>query len=90
MLQAVLIIGVGARIISVLAIVASLNYLPEAYSPVLQLGRAWYDSGMTCSARTVATLYVMPVVGDSIQFVIIDSIQKFRAHSTSVQRTALF
>jgi hypothetical protein len=90
MLQAVLIIGVGARIISVLAIVASLNYLPEAYSPVLQLGRAWYDSGMTCSARTVATLYVMPVVGDTIQFVIIDSIQKFRAHSTPVQRTALF
>jgi hypothetical protein len=73
----------------VLVIVASLDYLPEAYSPVLLLGRSWYYSGMTCSARTVATLYVMPVVGDAIQFVIIDSIQKFRARSTPFQRTTL-
>ena len=67
LVQAVLIIGVGARIISVLFIVFSLQVLPEWCSPVLLVSKAWFQSGMTCTARTIATLYVLPVVGDAIQ-----------------------
>ena len=78
MVQAVLIIGVCARIISVLLIVVSLSVLPEWGSPVLLVAKAWYYSGLSCSERTMATLYVVPVLGDAVQFIIIDQIQKFR------------
>jgi len=81
MVQAVLIIGLGARISSVLFIVGSLEVLPEEYSPVLLVGKGWFYSGLTCAQRTVATLYVMPVVGDAIQFIIIDSIQKYKGRA---------
>ena len=40
---------------------------------------AWYYSGLTCGQRTIATLYVLPVIGDAVQFIIIDQIQKFHA-----------
>eukprot|EP00325_Prymnesiales_sp_UTEX-LB-985_P005326 CAMPEP_0174700400 /NCGR_PEP_ID=MMETSP1094-20130205/5359_1 /TAXON_ID=156173 /ORGANISM="Chrysochromulina brevifilum, Strain UTEX LB 985" /LENGTH=243 /DNA_ID=CAMNT_0015897869 /DNA_START=121 /DNA_END=852 /DNA_ORIENTATION=+ len=81
MVQAVILIGVCARIGSVLLIVLSLSILPEWCSPVLLVGKAWFNSGMACSERTVATLYVMPVVGDAIQFIIIDAIQKFKGRA---------
>jgi hypothetical protein len=81
MFQAVLIIGVFARLFSVLCIVLSLAVMPEWCSPVLLVGRAWFYSGLTCAQRTVLTLYVMPVLGDAVQFVIIDHIQKFRSQA---------
>ena len=45
---------------------------------MLAVARAWYYSGLSCEARTALTLYVMPVLGDAVQFIIIDQIQKFR------------
>ena len=47
-------------------------------SPVLLVAKGWYASGLTCGQRTIATLYVMPVIGDAVQFIIIDQIQKFK------------
>ena len=77
MLQAVVLIGVCARLFSVLLIVASLA-LPTSYSPVLLLARAWYHSGLSCEERTALTLYAMPVLGDAVQFIIIDQIQRYK------------
>lgn len=71
-------IGLLARLFSVAVIVASLHLLPSELSPVLLVGKAWFYSGLSCEQRTLATLYVMPVLGDALQFIIIDSIQKFR------------
>ena len=51
---------------------------PRSFSPVLAVAKAWYYSGLSCEARTALTLYVMPVLGDAVQFIIIDQIQKFR------------
>ena len=48
LLQAVLLIGVPARIGSVAVILASLQ-LPEAISPVLLVGKLWYYSGLSCT-----------------------------------------
>ena len=79
LVQAVLLIGIPARIGSVIVILASLE-LPwvKEFSPVLLVGRMWYFSGLSCAERTIAALYVMPVLGDAVQFIIIDSIQKYR------------
>ena len=79
LVQAVLLIGIPARVGSVLVILASLA-LPglREFSPVLLLGRLWYDSGLSCAQRTIGALYMMPVLGDAVQFIVIDRIQRYK------------
>ena len=79
MVQAVLLIGIPARVVSILAILLSLHALPEWTSPVDLVARAWYVSGQSCAVRTLLSLYCMPVLGDALQFVIVDQLQKFKA-----------
>ena len=79
MVQAVLLIGIPARVVSILAILLSLHALPEWTSPVDLVARAWYVSGLSCAVRTLLSLYCMPVLGDALQFVIVDQLQKFKA-----------
>ena len=45
---------------------------------MLLVAQGWFYSGLSCNSRTVLTLYVVPVLGDAVQFIIIDQIQKFR------------
>ena len=85
MVQAVLLIGVPARVFSILLILLSLHLLPTWCSPVDLVGAAWYYSGLTCLQRTILTLYFMPVAGDAVQFIIIDSLQKFKAKEQGSQ-----
>tara|TARA_B110001452_G_scaffold178992_1_gene150196 strand:+ start:233 stop:928 length:696 start_codon:yes stop_codon:yes gene_type:complete len=79
LVMAVLLIGIPARIGSVIVILASLE-LPglKDYSPVLLVGKLWYHSSLSCTERTIAALYMMPVLGDAVQFIIIDGIQKYK------------
>ena len=83
MVQAVLLIGIPARLISILAILLSLHVLPDWMSPVDLVGRGWYHSGLTCMMRTALSLYCLPVLGDAVQFVIIDQLQKFKTREQS-------
>jgi len=82
LVQAVLLIGVPARLVSVGFILSS-TMLPEEYSPVRFLAAAYYNSGLTCLMRTTAILYAVPLVGDAVQFVVIDLIQKARVRKVS-------
>ena len=75
LLQAVLLIGVPARLLSVGMILLSIQ-LPDAVSPVRLVAAAWFQGNMTCTVRTAFTLYVVPLLGDAVQFIIIDQIQK--------------
>lgn len=77
LVQAVLLIGVPARLVSVGLIVLSMA-LPAAISPVHLVASAWYGASVGCATRTALTLYVVPLLGDAVQFVIIDLIQKGR------------
>jgi hypothetical protein len=43
------------------------------------VGHAWYFSGLSCAVRTLLSLYCLPVLGDAVQFVIVDQLQKFKA-----------
>lgn len=88
LVQAVLFIGIPARILSVGFILFSVA-LPDALSPVRGVASAWYGSGMSCAVRTAFTLYVVPLLGDAVQFVIIDQIQKFGGLSSDSDRRGL-
>jgi len=88
MLQAVLLIGVPARLLSVGIILMSM-LLPSAISPVHGLASAWFHSGLNCHVRTAFTLYAIPLFGDVVQFVLIDFIQKASAHSRAFHRSLL-
>lgn len=74
--QAVLLIGLPARLFSLGLIWVSLM-LPEAVSPVGAVARLWYGSGLSCAQQAALILYVAPLVGDALQFVIIDGMQRF-------------
>ena len=59
------------------ALAASLR---QSYEQRLRgLAAAYYGSGLSCTARTMLTLYVVPLLGDAVQFVLVDLIQKARA-----------
>eukprot|EP00326_Haptolina_ericina_P013533 CAMPEP_0181212394 /NCGR_PEP_ID=MMETSP1096-20121128/24326_1 /TAXON_ID=156174 ORGANISM="Chrysochromulina ericina, Strain CCMP281" /NCGR_SAMPLE_ID=MMETSP1096 /ASSEMBLY_ACC=CAM_ASM_000453 /LENGTH=284 /DNA_ID=CAMNT_0023303919 /DNA_START=8 /DNA_END=862 /DNA_ORIENTATION=+ len=75
--QAILLIGLPARVVSLGLIMGSLTLLPAALSPVSLLARAWYFSGLTCDQQTVFILYLIPLSGDALQFIIIDKLQAF-------------
>ncbi|KAL1522267.1 hypothetical protein AB1Y20_017261 [Prymnesium parvum] len=77
MAHAVLLVGGGARLGSV-GIILALVALPGLWSPVRLLAELWYHSGLSCTQRTIAALYVIPVLGDAVQLVVIDRIQRFR------------
>ena len=77
LVQAVLLIGVPARLLSIGLILLS-TLLPTSIAPVRLVASAWFSSGMACVTRTALILYVVPLVGDAVQFVIIDQIQKVR------------
>ena len=83
LLQAVVLISLPARIASITIMLTSLQLLPASVSPMLLVGEAWYNSPLTCFERTVGILYIMPVIGDAVQFIIIDSVQKFRLEAGS-------
>ena len=78
MFQAALLIGVPARLVSVGIIVLTMA-LPSAVSPVRFVSGAWYGAGFSCALRTTLTLYVVPLLGDAVQFVLVDLIQKAKA-----------
>lgn len=82
--QAVFLINLPARLISLATIFVSLRVLPLAYSPVLLLGQFWFTSRLTCIERTTAILYILPLVGDAAQFVIIDGVQRARRGSMTM------
>ena len=50
--HAMLLIGLPARLVALGTIVASLNLLPDALSPVHGLAALWFHSGLSCEART--------------------------------------
>jgi len=79
LVQAVLLIGLPARLLSVGLILSSLRLLPAAASPVYLIARAWYTSRFSCRERTAAILYVVPLCGDALQFIIVDKLQAARA-----------
>ncbi len=74
--QAIFLIGFPSRVLSLAIIYLSL-LLPEAISPVRGLAAAWYNSGATCEWQTVCILYIVPLLGDAVQFIIIDRLQAF-------------
>lgn len=78
LLQAVLLIGVVARILALSFVVLSLAILPPWCSPVHLVADAWFHSGMSCDVRTAFILYMIPLIFDAIQFIIIDGLQKFK------------
>ena len=88
MVQAVLLIGVPARLLSVGLILLSM-LLPDGVSPVRLIAAAWYYSGMSCAARTALILYAVPLLGDAVQFTIVDLIQKARAGGPGSDRPLL-
>ena len=45
---------------------------------MLLLAKFWFTSGLSCPQRTAAVLYTIPLLGDVIQFIVIDGLQKFR------------
>lgn len=77
MLHAVILIGVVARLSSIFCILLMLQ-LPGWWSPVRLVAELWFYSGLNCSTRTFSTLYGMPVLGDAVQLIIIDRLQKYR------------
>ena len=77
LVQAIVLIGFPARVIAIGSIYLSLSFLPEELSPVHLLGEAWYAGGLSCNQQTVAILYVLPLLGDAVQFIIIDRLQAF-------------
>jgi len=74
--QAILLIGLPARLIALSLIWCSL-YLPNQVSPVHLLASGWYRSGLSCDTQTALLLYAIPLAGDVIQFIIIDKLQAF-------------
>ena len=72
--QALFMIGIPARLVSAAFIlcVASLHNNPLSY-----IAQMWDESGLTCFQKTVMILYVTPVIGDALQFIIVDTVQKF-------------
>jgi len=73
--QAIFLIGVPARVCSLLLIYASLQ-LPHGFV-VHAIASGWFDSGLTCEQQTVLILYVIPLTGDAVQFIIVDKLQAF-------------
>ena len=67
-----------ASLISLAIILCSLRFLPSTGNPILLLGNAWFNSGLSCFQRTVAILYLVPAIGDAAQFIVVDFVQKFK------------
>jgi len=88
MVQAVLLIGVPARLCSV-GLILTAMLLPEAWNPVRGIASLYYESDLTCAARTALTLYIVPLAGDAVQFVIIDLIQKAATPKRNDQQVLL-
>ena len=44
---------------------------------VLLIARGWFYSGLRCDQQRIAILYLLPLTGDAIQFIIIDKLQAF-------------
>lgn len=82
MFQAIVLVGIPARLLSVLFIFTLLSF-PQ--NPVLWIASAWFHSPYSCATRTAVILYVIPVMGDAVQFVIIDSIQRFHGRARLLQ-----
>jgi len=76
LVQAVLLIGLPARMCALLIIFGSLA-MPKVVSPVYHIASGWFNSGLTCEQQTAFILYVIPLTGDAVQFIIIDKLQAF-------------
>ena len=76
LVQAVLLIGLPARMCALLIIFGSLA-MPKVVSPVYHIASGWFHSGLTCEQQTAFILYVIPLTGDAVQFIIIDKLQAF-------------
>lgn len=82
--QAVFLIGVPARLMSV-ATILGVVHMGDA-NPISSIARLWDASPLDCFERSLIILYITPVVGDVIQFIVIDAIQKFASpHHTPSQ-----
>ena len=88
MVQAVLLIGIPARLTSVGLILLSM-LLPASVQPVSLVASSWFYAGMSCTTRTALTLYVVPLAGDVAQFLIVDQIQKARGVENGDRRQLL-
>lgn len=88
LVQAVLFIGVPARLLSVGLILAAAA-LPAAANPVRAVATAYFHSGLGCTARTALTLYLVPLAGDAVQFAVVDAIQRARASAADDRRRLL-
>ena len=53
--------------------------VPASAVPYAPRTLATQVSGLSCAVRTLLSLYCMPVLGDALQFVIVDQLQKFKA-----------
>jgi len=81
LLQATLLIGLPARLCALGLVSASLLLLPSPLSPCHQLARAYFLSGWPCGVQAAAILYACPLLGDAVQFIVIDRLGKPRARS---------
>lgn len=86
LVQAVLLIGLPARMCALLIIFGSLA-MPKVVSPVYHIASGWFNSGLTCEQQTAFILYVLPLTGDAVQFIIIDKLQAvgFLTHEGGVR-----
>mmetsp|Transcript_9281 Transcript_9281/g.30338 ORF Transcript_9281/g.30338 Transcript_9281/m.30338 type:complete len:306 (+) Transcript_9281:41-958(+) len=78
LLQATLLIGLPARLCALGLVSASLLLLPSPLSPCHQLARAYFLSGWPCGVQAAAILYACPLLGDAVQFIVIDRLQAAR------------
>lgn len=76
--QAIFLIAVPSRVIAIALIYYSVE-LPAAINPMRALAYLWFDSGFPCATQQLAILYLVPLLGDVLQFIAIDRLQAAKA-----------
>jgi len=81
LVQAVFFVGVPARVVTI-SFMMLIVFIP--HNPLAWIAYMYYNWNVPCFTKDVVILYMMPLVGDTIHFVLVDMIQKLRPLETAL------
>ncbi len=81
LVQAVFFVGVPARVVTISFMILILC-IP--HNPLAWIASIYYNWNVPCFTKEIVILYMMPLCGDTTQFILVDTIQKLRPLDTSL------
>jgi hypothetical protein len=85
--HAIFLVGIPARLCAISSILVLLQ-LPA--NPVRGLANFWYELSWSCESKSIVILYAIPVLGDAVQFLIVDAVQRARSKPSVAADTSTY